>query len=124
VNRLGGVFTVNWHDRSIVPERLWDTFYINLLDDLKRRGAWFSTVSQAVAWFRMRRSVVMEIVSKDGVPETVKLSVNRNDNLPGLRIRIHKAQSATGTAAEPAPQIVEIPFLEDVEVPLAAPICA
>jgi len=34
--RQGGVLTVNWHDRSIAPERLWDDFYLDLLDDLKR----------------------------------------------------------------------------------------
>src|SRR3989441_13235624 len=25
--QFGGVVTVNWHDRSIAPERLWDRFY-------------------------------------------------------------------------------------------------
>src|SRR6185369_8504752 len=29
--RQGGVLTVNWHDRSIAPERLWDDFYLDLL---------------------------------------------------------------------------------------------
>jgi peptidoglycan/xylan/chitin deacetylase (PgdA/CDA1 family) len=123
-NRFGGVLTVNWHDRSIAPERLWDAFYINLLDDLKGQGAWFPTASQAVAWFRMRRSVVMETVCQEGNPETVKVSVKRDDNLPGLRIRIHTARVSTGTPAEPATKIMDIPFHEDAEVSLAAPICA
>jgi peptidoglycan/xylan/chitin deacetylase (PgdA/CDA1 family) len=121
---LGGVLTVNWHDRSIAPERLWDAFYLDLLDDLKRRGAWFPTASQAVAWFRMRRSVVLEKVSKDGCPETVKVSVPRDDKLPGVRIRIHTARDAKGTPSEPATQSVDITFRQDAESPLAAPICA
>src|SRR6202000_2305444 len=43
VRQLGGVLTVNWHDRSIAPERLWDDFYINLLQVLKAENAWFPT---------------------------------------------------------------------------------
>jgi hypothetical protein len=38
--RFGGALTVNWHDRSLAPERLWDDFYVGLLEDLKSRGAW------------------------------------------------------------------------------------
>jgi hypothetical protein len=26
LDRHGGVITVNWHDRSLAPERLWDSF--------------------------------------------------------------------------------------------------
>src|SRR4030095_7311430 len=29
--RFGGVLTINWHDRSLGPERLWDDAYITLL---------------------------------------------------------------------------------------------
>ncbi len=60
VERLGGALTINWHDRSIAPERLWDDFYLELLDELKRRGAWLPTASQAVAWFRKRRTATVE----------------------------------------------------------------
>ncbi|MGZ5023655.1 MAG: hypothetical protein ACXWBS_02200 [Chthoniobacterales bacterium] len=53
--RFGGVLTINWHDRSIAPERLWDDFYIALVRELKERGAWMPTAAEAVAWFRNRR---------------------------------------------------------------------
>src|SRR4029434_2362523 len=56
VSRCGGVITLNWHDRSIGPERCWKDFYLWMLDELKRRGAWFPTAAQAVAWFRKRRA--------------------------------------------------------------------
>ena len=56
VERIGGTFTVNWHDRSIAPDRLWDTFYLDLVRELQRRRAWFATGSKAVAWFRKRRA--------------------------------------------------------------------
>ena len=57
---FGGVLTINWHDRSIAPERLWDGFYLKLLRELKSRGAWFATAAQTVSWFRKRRSAVVE----------------------------------------------------------------
>jgi peptidoglycan/xylan/chitin deacetylase (PgdA/CDA1 family) len=119
-NRFGGVLTVNWHDRSIAPERLWDNFYVDLLDDLKSRGAWFPTASQAVAWFRMRRSAVMEMVGEDGTTPTIKVSVKRDNNLPGLRLRVHQPRATTQTQSEPSTQSVEVAFREDIEVPLAA----
>ncbi len=53
--RFGGVLTINWHDRSLAPERLWDRFYIELVRELKARGAWLPTAAEAVAWFRERR---------------------------------------------------------------------
>ena len=52
----GGCVTVNWHDRSIAPERLWGGFYTELMAELQRKGAWFATAEQAIAWFRRRRS--------------------------------------------------------------------
>src|SRR5881628_3650602 len=61
--RFGGAVTINWHDRSIAPERLWGEFYAELIEDLKSRSAWFSTASRAVSWFRRRRSAVFEAVS-------------------------------------------------------------
>ncbi len=58
--RLGGALTINWHDRSIAPERLWDGFYLNLIKELRRRNAWLPTAARAVAWFRKRRSAAIE----------------------------------------------------------------
>jgi hypothetical protein len=83
----GGALTINWHDRSIAPERLWDGFYLDLLDDLKRRDAWFPTAAQAVAWFRRRRAVRFE-QQKDG--SVIVRSSALGDGLPGLTVRTHK----------------------------------
>jgi hypothetical protein len=55
--RSGGVLTVLWHDRSLGPERHWGDFYVRLVDDLKRRGAWFANARAVVDWFRARRAV-------------------------------------------------------------------
>ena len=53
----GGVITINWHHRSIAPERLWDGFYLRILDELKRRGGCFVCASDAINWFQVRRGV-------------------------------------------------------------------
>jgi len=66
----GGCVTVNWHDRSIAPERLWTDTYVKLIEELERRGAWFATASQATSWFRMRRSIRFER-DTNGKVETV-----------------------------------------------------
>jgi hypothetical protein len=88
---FGGVLTINWHDRSIAPERLWGGVYSALLDDLKKMGAWFPTAAQAVAWFRKRRSATIEKVARECDTTSMKVSLDHDDdNLPGLRIRVHK----------------------------------
>ena len=57
VRRIGGALVVNWHDRSLSPERLWGRCYRQLLDELRSASRpWFATAGQAVAWFRWRRS--------------------------------------------------------------------
>ena len=52
--RFGGVLTINWHDRSLGPERLWGDAYVNSAPRLARpdalvcyRGANRLLVSQA-----------------------------------------------------------------------------
>jgi hypothetical protein len=92
---LGGVLTVNWHDRSIAPERLWDRPYIDLIEKLKRSksNAWFATARDAVAWFRMRRSAVFE-QTDDAATPTVRVKLATTDDktrhLPGLTLRVHR----------------------------------
>jgi hypothetical protein len=87
---LGGVLTLNWHDRSIAPERLWGDFYLQMLEEIKRLDPWFATAMSAVGWFRLRRSAVFDEVRQDGRVVKVKVSVPTADvdGLPGLRLRI------------------------------------
>jgi peptidoglycan/xylan/chitin deacetylase (PgdA/CDA1 family) len=87
--RFGGSVTVNWHDRSIAPERLWGDFYVELIEELKSRGAWFSTASDAVSWFRKRRSAVFASVSGDLEALHVKIGISGNEGVPGMRLRIY-----------------------------------
>lgn len=90
VIHFGGALTINWHDRSIAPERLWDEPYIALLDELKKKGAWFATCAQAVSWFKQRRSAVIE--QSEGA--AIRVTIPPNDiGLPGLRLWLHNAQT-------------------------------
>ena len=100
--RLGGVLTINWHDRSLAPERMWDEFYIDLLRELRRRGAWLTSAREAVAWFRARREAQM-----DGA-----VASSISPGLPGLQIVRHEpvarhalrsgSREFSGSASEPA----------------------
>ncbi len=92
--QLGGCVTVNWHDRSIAPERLWGDFYVDLVDELKKRGAWFSTAAQAVSWFRKRRSAVFENVSWESGAVRVKIAVDASESLPDLQLRVHNGRES------------------------------
>jgi hypothetical protein len=81
----GGCVTVNWHDRSIAPERLWTSTYVRVVKTLRAKGAWFATASQATAWFRMRRSVTFEMNSDGSV--RITLPAGSDAGLPGLTLR-------------------------------------
>jgi hypothetical protein len=86
--QFGGCVTINWHDRSIAPERCWGDFYLEMVDELQRKGAWFATAAEAVSWFRKRRSATFE---KAGVGSNVpgmKTAVVA-EGLPNLHFRIH-----------------------------------
>lgn len=93
--KFGGVVTVNWHDRSIAPERCWGDFYMDLLREFKRAGAWLATADEAVAWFRTRRAVTFDGFSADGDVPLLR-TADRADGLPGLQVRVYEGR---GTAA-------------------------
>jgi hypothetical protein len=57
IERFGGVLVINWHQRSLGPERLWGRFYRRLVNHLRNRGAWFTTARNAVDWFAARRAL-------------------------------------------------------------------
>jgi hypothetical protein len=74
--RHGGVATVLWHDRSLVPERSWDAFYRRLLKQLDSEGTWFASAKDVVGWFRKRRSVRFREVIRAGTRVTVRLDLS------------------------------------------------
>lgn len=86
----GGAVTVNWHHRSIAPERLWDDFYVRLIEEFERRGAWIGSARQIVSWFRKRRSLAFDEVSWSGGELTVRLSSAGDCRTLPMRLRVHK----------------------------------
>ncbi len=90
VETYGGALTINWHDRSIAPERLWDGFYVRMLAELKARGAWFPTALQAISWFKQRRSVAFELVSELNGTVKFRVSADSQPGSAGLRVRIYR----------------------------------
>jgi hypothetical protein len=101
-----GVVTFLWHLRSLAPERLWDRFYLRLLEELKGRGARFGTAREIVKWFRRRRSVLFQNVSLHGNLLQLRLNYHDDPELqPGLTVRIHLPHRITGTQ-----RTVEVPL--------------
>jgi hypothetical protein len=95
----GGVVTINWHDRSLAPERLWRDFYVDLLNELRSRGAWLANARDTILWFRKRRAVVFEDVDRG--KRNVSAFFETETNLPGMDLRIHNAPGSLAVA-EPA----------------------
>jgi hypothetical protein len=83
----GGCLTINWHDRSAAPERLWGRTYVELVAELKAKGAWFATAAQATAWFRKRRAASVERVDSNSFVPGERTAVVADD-LPALQLRV------------------------------------
>lgn len=96
--RYGGVLIINWHDRSLAPERLWDRFYTELVADLRRRRPWFATLADAAAWLRLRRAVVFESTRSRGDIVRVAIHAGPRAGLPGLVVRVYMPSSVDGNA--------------------------
>jgi hypothetical protein len=117
-HRFGGVLTINWHDRSMGVERLWDTFYKRMLDRLKDMKVWFATASQAVSWFSARRSVSFHDVRLHNNELKVRLSSRVDDNQRLLlRVYIPQEQDAPADDVSRAQgRIIDISFSGNFEI--------
>ncbi len=120
--RHGGALTINWHDRSLAPERLWGRFYLELVDELKRRSAWFPTAARAVAWFRQRRAAVLTSLRGDGGALRIAASVAGAAEVPGLTVRVHTSAPLDG-APTPLPRrrttFTDLPLRDTLDVHVA-----
>jgi hypothetical protein len=105
---MGGVVTVNWHTRSLSPERLWGDFYATLLDEMRRYRVWFGTAQEIVTWFRNRRALSFEDVQfTEGQNLHLKISGISPEQRPPFLVRVHRRRSRTSqdsarTTVEPA----------------------
>lgn len=120
VRAFGGALTVNWHDRSLAPERLWDRFYVDLLEQLKGERPWFSSAANAVRWFRARRSVTFESVRLEAGPPTIRVRLPALPaTVPKLRLRVYPARPA-GTKLPAAGAFTDLELAESGDYRLAA----
>jgi len=87
--RFGGVLTVNWHTRSLSPERLWGGFYFNLLKQIQNNRVWFGTAEEIVTWFRKRRALRLEQVQFTENALWVKIAGPPPGGQPPFLVRIH-----------------------------------
>jgi len=95
VTRFGGVLTINWHDRSLGPERLWGDAYLALLADLRARTPWFATGSQTVSWFRKRRAASFVKTTEDHRNVRVRTAMDSTAaDLPPLTLRVYNTASS------------------------------
>jgi hypothetical protein len=96
VTRFGGVLTINWHDRSLGPERLWADVYVTLLRDLRARAPWFATALQTVSWFRSRRTASFVRIAHDGNSVRVRTATDpAAADLPALTLRVYNSASSS-----------------------------
>jgi hypothetical protein len=95
VTKFGGVLTINWHDRSLGPERLWGDAYVTLLRDLRTRTPWFATAAQTVSWFRRRRAASFARIAQDGGSVRVQAAcASTTIDLPPLTLRVYNSGSS------------------------------
>jgi hypothetical protein len=86
--QTGGTVVVNWHCRSLAPERLWRSFYRELLDRLSADGrVWFAPAGEAVEWFRWRRSIRFAASTESG---SVRIEAPVPGPGQGGLIRVHR----------------------------------
>lgn len=94
--QFGGVMTINWHDRSIAPERLWGECYRDVLVALQQTGAWRTSAGHTVSWFQNRRAVTFKR-SEHGIEILqAKRDGTSCQNLPGLKAYIHNSAEPCG----------------------------
>ena len=97
---LGGALTVNWHTRSLSPERLWGDFYKQLLAEIQTHRVWFGTAEEVVGWFRKRRALRFESVHWENDEARVVLSRQDCSLEPPYTLRIYRP--APGTGGQPS----------------------
>lgn len=109
----GGCLVVNWHDRSLAPERLWEVPYKNLVRDMREQGAWFATAAQTIAWFRKRRLATFE--SDSSHSDVVRARVPAGGSLPALRLRVYEANHSKAIIARRPEKYTDLVVEEGTE---------
>jgi len=118
---FGGVLVLNWHQRSLAPERLWKDFYLRLLAYIKESRVWWGTGNEVVSWFQKRRDIKFcRIRHKEGKIKIV-FKGSSKENTPGIKIRLYNRKlnglGKSGFESE-SKSFSELPFDNDIEMSL------
>ena len=98
--RFGGTVVLNWHGRSLAPERLWGRSYVDLLAEIEAGGrVWFATADETVQWFRWRRSIHFTEEERNGSGVAVSIEAARPGN-PGATVLTHLPNSMCNGGVE------------------------
>lgn len=122
--RYGGVLTINWHQRSLAPERLWGDFYLHLLEKLRACRPWFATARQVVDWYQKRREASFDDVQHQGDKPRLTIQVGEMGSLPRLLLRINRPRNQasrlfkTRSSSGSADDYMDIPIERSFEVDL------
>ena len=107
----GGVFTINWHDRSLAPERNWDAAYLFLLDRLRGEKTWFATAGEAIAWYERRRAIrFVQPGAAGGIPKAVT-GPGETGKGPSHALRVHTPKKGSCTNARFGTAFVDHPLI-------------
>ncbi len=102
----GGVITINWHDRSLMPERLWGDVYTRVIHELKAKGCWCASGEQVVSWFLARRSVVFK--KSDHCIEVIlpNKDAHLDRQIPPCRVRAYNLVRVSGNTPQAYTDVV------------------
>jgi len=115
----GGVLTTLWHDRSHGPERLWGSFYVRLVSELKGQNVWFGTAHEVTEWFRARRCVTFERCRGSDGAERIIASCHGTKPERPFVVRIHHALRET-TGVRPHNSWTDLLWTGETEAELPA----
>ena len=98
----GGVLTVNWHTRSLSPERLWGDFYRKLLKEIQTHRVRFRTAQEIVDWFWKRRELRFNWVRFEQQGVRVALTGPDGHSAPDFLVRVYHPNLHSSTSGCPA----------------------
>lgn len=122
VSFFGGVLTLNWHTRSLSPERQWGDFYLRLLSQISDRNVWFATAAQITDWFRRRRELSFCSMDFDGGRVQSEPTKPTADSRPSFILRTYHPNNSSpgGIVATSAATYSDRIWAGDMEMEITA----
>ncbi len=83
--QFGGTLVINWHERSLAPERLWGRAYMEFFEMIRKgERVWFATAGDAVEWFRWRRSIRFSETKSSDATTVIHVSAPCSESLGAI----------------------------------------